>query len=101
MITLKNFLNPISLFMTFLILLQGCVIYKKKPSDLDEAVNANTRVRIETKDDQVYKFKRIEFKNDQYLGINEVLKVYEIINTNTGLMEKKSWNLTGSVKILR
>lgn len=69
--TIKICLKPISLFMAFLILLQGCVIYKEKPVSLDDAVIANTRVRIETTDNQTLKYKRIEAKNGQYYGIKK------------------------------
>ena len=87
--TIKLFFKPITYLLTFLILLQGCVIYKKKPSTIDEAVKANTNVRIETKDDKTIKFKRIEFRNGQYLGISKSLKTHKEINTTTGLVEEK------------
>ena len=69
--TIKNHLKTIAVFLSILLLMQGCVIYKGKPSTIDEAVNANTEVRIETKNAQTIKFKRIEFKNGQYYGINK------------------------------
>ena len=78
--TLKIFLKPVSYLLTFLILLQGCIIYKKKPVTINEAVKANTNVRIETKDNQLIKFKRIEFENGQYFGINKFHK--EFIKTS-------------------
>ncbi len=87
--TIKIFLNPISYLLALLILLQGCVIYKKQPVTIDEAVTANTNVRIETKDNQTNKFKRIEFKNGQYLGISKFLKTHKEINTTTGLVDEK------------
>jgi hypothetical protein len=87
--TIKLFLKPITYLLAFLILYQGCVIYKKKPSTIDEAVRANTNVRIETKDNQTIKFKRIEFKNGQYLGISKSLKTHKEINITSGLVEEK------------
>ena len=86
--TLKTYLKPISYLLTFLILLQGCVIYKKNPSTIDEAVKANTNVRIETKDDKTIKFKRIEFENEQYFGINNALKFYNETGMS-GLVKRK------------
>jgi hypothetical protein len=87
--TIKLFLKPISYLLSFLILMQGCVIYKKKPSTIDEAVKANTNVRIETKDNKIIKFKRIEFENGQYLGISKSLKTHKEINIPTGVVEEK------------
>ncbi len=51
--------------------------------------NPTTNVRIETKDNQTIKFKRIEFKNGQYLGISKSLKTHKEINITSGLVEEK------------
>lgn len=87
--TFKILLKPISYSLLFLILFQGCVVYKFKPSSLNDAVAANTRVKIKTIDNQTTKFRRVEFKNDQYVGIKETVKVQEEINPETGIVEKK------------
>ena len=90
----KICLKSISFLLTFLILMQGCVIYKKKPSTIDEAVYANTNVRIQTKDNKIIKFKRIEFKNGEYLGIKEYLKPYNEISTSGLVIRKKRMEMT-------
>ena len=66
--TLKIFLKPISYLIAFLILLQGCTVYKRTPVTLTEAVKANTKVKIKTLDNKTLKYRHIGFQNDKYLG---------------------------------
>ena len=65
----KTHLKSIAVFLSILLLLQGCVIYKKKPVTIDEAVKANTKVRIKTNDNQTLKFKKVEVENGIYYGL--------------------------------
>ncbi len=72
--TLKIYFKPISYLLTFLILLQGCIVYKSKPVTLEEAVKANTQVKIKTKDNQTIKFKSIAFEEGSFFGVNNFYK---------------------------
>ena len=82
--TLKYFFKPISSLLVFLILLQGCVVYQKNPSSLDEAIKSEDRVRIENKNGVIEKFKQIVFLDDgkvygkKYVR-NESKQFYELV----------------------
>ena len=70
--TLKKCLKPISYLLTFLILLQGCTVYKTASVTLDEASKSNTKVRVKTFNNKSLKFDRIEVVNNKIHGINNV-----------------------------
>ena len=63
--TLKYFFKPISSLLVFLILLQGCVVYQKNPSGLDEAIQSKGRVKVEQKNGETEKFKQIIVLDDE------------------------------------
>lgn len=67
--TIIKQLKLISLFLSMLIFFQSCVTYKKTTRSLDEIVELKTRVRLVTFDKQVYRFKKIEKRNNNYYGI--------------------------------
>ena len=67
--TIKKQLKLISLFLSMLIFFQSCVTYKKTTRSLEEIVELKTRVRLVTFDKQVYRFKKIEKRNNNYYGI--------------------------------
>ena len=63
-----------------LILFQSCVIYKKKPSAIEEATSKeNTFIKIITKEGNKYKFRWVEEKDGN---------VYSITNTKRILIKK-------------
>ena len=66
--TLKNHLKVVTLFLSVLILFQGCTVYKSSSVTLDEAVSADTRIRIKTNDNQTLKFKNVRVENEIYTG---------------------------------
>lgn len=71
--TLKVHLKVIALFFSVLILFQGCVtVYKSANVTLEEAVRADTKVRITTNDNQTMKYLNITKINQEYFGIKKV-----------------------------
>ena len=72
--TLKIYIKPISLFFIIILLFQGCIVYKSKPVTLEEAVEANTQVKIKTKNNKTIKFKKITFEEGSFYGVNNIYK---------------------------
>jgi uncharacterized protein YceK len=71
--TLKVHLKGVALFFSVLILFQGCVtVYKSANVTLEEAVRADTKVRITTNDNQTMKYLNITKINQEYFGIKKV-----------------------------
>jgi len=67
--TSTRLLKVVALFFSVLILFQGCTVYKSANVTLEEAVKANTKVRIKTKDHKILKFKNMEIENGIYYGL--------------------------------
>ncbi len=67
--TLKKQLKVVALFFSVSILFQGCTVYKSANVTLDQAVIANTKVRIKTNDNQTLKYKNVEAENGIYYGL--------------------------------
>jgi hypothetical protein len=72
--TIKKEFKSIALIVGVLIFFQGCTVYKSASVTLDEAYKSQTKVKVKTKDNRTYKFKKLEFKDGQYVGINELYK---------------------------
>ena len=53
-----------------MILLQSCVVYKQ--TSLEKAVNSEKKVIIITKTDEILKFQRIGFEDENFYGIKKV-----------------------------
>jgi len=65
---IKIHFRTLIFFLSVLILLQGCTVYKSASVTLEEAVRADTKVRIKTKDNQTLKFKNVRAENEIYYG---------------------------------
>ena len=65
---IKAHLKVVALFFSVLILFQGCTVYKEANVTLEEAVRADTKVRIKTNDNQTLKFKNVRVENEIYYG---------------------------------
>ena len=68
--TIKKQIKPIALLFGLLILLQSCVVYKQ--TSLEKAVKLEKKVIIITKTDEILKFQRIEFEDENFYGIKKV-----------------------------
>ena len=69
--TLKIYFKPVSYLLTFLILLQGCTVYKIQ-SSLDEAVVTKDKVKLVTKQNETQKYLYITTFNDEFYGVKMV-----------------------------
>lgn len=59
------------LFLSFLILLQSCVVYKDTSSTLDEAVVSKCKVLVVKTDGKELKFVKVEKIDNVYYGISK------------------------------
>jgi hypothetical protein len=61
-------MKSISFLMVFFLLLQSCTVYNI-PATVESAVVAEKKAKVIAVDNQKYKFKRLENKNDRLIGI--------------------------------
>lgn len=66
---LKKCLKPISLLLTFVVILQGCTIYKQQNITLESAAIQGAKVKVVTKDNKTQKYLYITSVNDEYFGV--------------------------------
>ena len=72
----KKYLMPISFFLSFIIILQGCTIYKKQNISLEEAVSlqgvvAKKKVKVVTIDNETQIYRYVTAINDKYYGVKK------------------------------
>lgn len=70
--TLKKQTKTFALFLSIIILLQGCTVYKSTSVSLDQAVKKEQKVKVVTKVKEKLKFKRIGFEEGKYYGVKKV-----------------------------
>jgi hypothetical protein len=70
--TVGKFIEPIVLFFIIIILFQSCVVYEKSSVSLEWAAKQERKVKVETINNQNYKFNFIRFENDKFYGIKKV-----------------------------
>ena len=64
-----NYLRPVALFLSIIVLFQCCRVYYKDPVSLDDALkNDIKRVKVITKDDRVFVFDSIYIVHDKIYG---------------------------------
>ena len=109
---LKNYFKPISFLLSIIILLQGCTVYKRSPVSLDEAIQAQTMVKIEKKNGEIEKhdlivvlengeifgkkFKRNNFKKNNSFGFYELTAINKEQISKIQLKDKKASRLLTS-----
>lgn len=67
--TINDNLKLVSILLLIVFLFQNCVVYHSKTTTLDEAVQSGQRVKIITNDNNIYKFKSIQKKDGQVVGL--------------------------------
>ena len=84
-------LKSIAMALSALILMQSCSVYHSKTATIDEAVAANSKVKIYTTDNQKYKFDKL---------IKEESKIYGFkkINTSNRSATKSRIELASNIK---
>ena len=94
--TLKLFLKPITYLLAFLILFQGCTVYKKTGVTLEEASKSELKAIVEKTDGTNLKFKNIVMRNDgNFYGLENRIVNERWTETSTLLNE----NIVGKVII--
>jgi len=72
-------LKTTAVFLASLILLQGCVVYHKTPSTLEQARQENIKTKIMTTDNETSKYKYITYEEGTFYGVNK--KSGELVKT--------------------
>ena len=69
--TSKNWaaMRNILLFLFILIFLSSCSIYHTRPVSLEEAVEAQNRIKVITKNNVTYKFRELRMENSHLTGV--------------------------------
>ena len=70
--TIRQYLESLVSLFSLLILFQSCVVYEKSSVSLEWAAKQERKAKVETKNNQTYKFKRIQSDKDQFYGIRKV-----------------------------
>ena len=68
-----------ALFLSVLMLLQGCTVFRSASVSLEEAVRSETEVKVETYDNRTLKFDRIGNDGSGYYGEQKVKGVNQQI----------------------
>lgn len=66
---LKKCLKHFSLLLAFVMILQGCTIYKQQNITLESAAIQGAKVKVVTKDNKTQKYLYITSVNDEYFGV--------------------------------
>ena len=86
--TIKLHYRIIAFSFSILILFQGCTVYKSANVTLDEAVIANTKVRVKTNDNKTLRFEKIQLDNGVYYGMMYLNKSWVKIPVNEDNFDK-------------
>ena len=81
--TLNKQLRPIAWLLAIMMIFQSCTVYKSTPVTLEDAVKANTKVKIEKLNGEKLKYFRIVQGNDgKYYGDVKIKNMYNNILIN-------------------
>jgi hypothetical protein len=69
--TLKNQVKSISLFLAYLVLFQGCVVYHKTPTTLEQAQQEGVKTKITSTLEKTIAYKYITIEEGVYYGVNK------------------------------
>ena len=69
--TFKKRTKMLTLFLTLVMIIQSCTVYKSSTVTLNQAVQNESKVRVKTVNNEKLKFDRISFENNQYYGVNK------------------------------
>jgi hypothetical protein len=93
--TIKKQFKLIALLLIMIILLQSCVAYKGQSVTLERASNSKNKVKIETKDNQTFKYDSVTLEDEKYYGNKKVdgkilkTELKKDVITNIRLEDKK------------
>ena len=69
--TINIHLKTVAFFISSMILLHGCTVYKSTNVTLNEAYKSQTKVKVLTSDNETFIFKRIDFVDGKYYGVSK------------------------------
>ncbi len=64
-------LKATAVFLAFLVLFQGCVVYHKTQTTLEQAQQENIKTKIMTTDYETTKYKYITYEEGTFYGVNK------------------------------
>ncbi len=84
---IQTYFRIIALFFSALIFFQGCTVYKSANVTLEEASKSENKVKIRTKTNETFKFKRIGIENVNYYGVKKVKGEMTKISLDSNFIE--------------
>ena len=69
--TINIHLKTVAFFISSMILLLSCTVYKSTTVTLNEAYKSQTKVKVLTSDNETFIFKRIDFVDGKYYGVSK------------------------------
>jgi hypothetical protein len=92
----------IAYLLAFIMLLQGCTVYKSVPITIEQAVQKESKVKVKTVNNEKFKFSRIGFEDGTYYGVKKSQNV--IIKTpldpkNIDIIKEKDKTLSTVLSI--
>ena len=65
----KKWLKALTYFLSGLILLQSCTVYRSTPVNLKQAAEQKLKTKVRTTDDKTFKFDYISYENGSFYGV--------------------------------
>jgi len=69
--TINIHLKTVAFFISSMIFLLSCTVYKSTTVTLNEAYKSQTKVKVLTSDNETFIFKRIDFVDGKYYGVSK------------------------------
>jgi len=93
-------LKMVAFFISSMILLHGCTVYKSTNVTLNEAYKSQTKVKILTTDNETLIFKRINLVDGKYYGVNKkVSQLEDVPLYNNSINSIRILNKTASTAL--
>lgn len=95
---IRTFIKKIAFILSLLLLFQGCTVYQKAAITLEEAYQANDKVRVETKIGEKFKFNYIDFEEGVFYGVKDKYGEITKLPLDSNYIERiKLKDKTGSI----
>ncbi|UKM66251.1 hypothetical protein GSB9_02832 [Flavobacteriaceae bacterium GSB9] len=82
--TIKKLIRLIAKFFALVVLLQSCTVYKSANSTLEHAFKSKSKVKVTTTNNDSYRFKRIDFEQGKFYGVQKVKGELKYITLDEG-----------------
>ena len=101
--TVKLSLKPITYFLAFLILFQGCTVYNTQNLSLEQAAATKDKAKIVTKQNETLKYLYITKIDDKFYGVkmvnNQLIKI-PVEENNLDIIRLKDKRASNTASIL-